>query len=287
MKLKTIFTILSISLLFASCAVSEDFVLKKNKGVDYKLSIDASQMLSVLNSPAGSVSDEPLFSTSEKMDTFIRVIDMVRQEADSAMLEGMDADLKNIEPLYYEAKADLNNGVFAIELYGSFKDADAFNAAMSSLVRLESIKGKKESGSEKKDAAKKELLTLINGGRLSWNGKVAEYVIGVNSEEAKIDSYLEEPSTDEEDLDFDSQLNKDLDDLNESMETLGAMTRNSLGAFAKEMKITTIFHLPKEVKSVDLPEAGIFDNGKTVKIEHSRGQNISADNNKKMKITVK
>lgn len=263
MKLNTIFAILSISLLFSSCIVSEDFVLKKNKEIDYKLIIDGSEILGTLGSSMTGAPDASTFSFSstEKTDTLVRVIDVVRDEVDSESLKGMEEDLKNIEPLYYRVNTDMSAGVFIMELYGTFKNADNFNKAMISLSRLENMKGKSSEESEKVDELKKELIAFFETGKLEWNGKNAKYEIGFVSAT---------PATNE----LEDDLDTDSDDIDESLEELEQNASNPFAMLTKEVKITTRFHFPKNVKNVDLPEAGIFDGGKTVKIEHHRGLNV-------------
>ena len=154
--MKNLLLLICVVILTTSCAVSEDIAFYKNGKIDYKLTIDGSELLSIipdLNSAkiSNNFLKEETISIAEKLKDSIEVI-----------TPEVEKQLKALEPLYINYTENIENQKLEFSLFGNFKDANAFNDAYNALLKLQ----------ENSDTALQEGIDgLFGKSNLYWDGK--------------------------------------------------------------------------------------------------------------------
>lgn len=271
MKQTIFITTLSIlfSFLINSCAVTEDITFKKNKEVEYNMTIDLSQLMALAGSGAP---DSPAFGASFAKfegDSTRSFIEILGDEIDITNPEIME-DINNIKPLYMKFENDTKNEKFALSIFGKFKNAEAFNKAFVSFVRIDQYqKALKNEDAEMGDSPVGDFSPndLFKNNSISWDGKVMKRLTNQTSD-------IKAPES--------SDNNEE-----ESVDQLMDKMTNSLAPILSKTKITTNYHFEKKVKDVNRTDATFSKDGKTVIISYTGEESLDPEKNTPIEIKVK
>lgn len=255
-------------LLLNSCAVTEDITFKKNKEVEYNMTIDLSQLMALAGSGAP---DSPAFGASFAKfegDSTRSFIEILGDEIDITNPEIME-DINNIKPLYMKFENDTENEKFALSIFGKFKNAEAFNKAFVSFVRIDQYqKALKNADAEIENSPASDFSPndLFKNNSIYWDGKVMKRLTNQVSNIEKTES-----SGSEE----------------ESVDQLMDKMTNSLAPILNKTKITTNYHFEKKVKDVNRTDATYSKDGKTVIISYTGEESLDPEKNTPIEIKVK
>jgi len=234
---KIISIIISLSFLaFVSCSVYEDLYFLENGQMKYNMTIDASELMSIVGQ--SSLSKEKDYPK----DSIINFSQIVRDSLKNISPE-IDQELKNIEPLNFRVQNNDSLGILKISLFGDFENFDAFTNALSSISRLESqIKNNKSNPLTKLSAN-----NIFSQNSFSWDGTTLKRTVTA-AEEAK-----------------------DSDDENNGGEGAEKLTKDvdeSMTRLFSQGKMVVKYHFPKRVKNVSNEEATYSKDGKTVVLSY-------------------
>lgn len=276
--MKNICFIISVCLsLFAtSCAITEDISLKKNKEVEYSMTIDLSEVLKMANSPDGSSLS---FSGIPEMskDSVINLVEMLKDSMDITAAD-IREDIDNIRPLYMRMENDLVAGKLALTVFGTFKNDEAFNKAFVSILRLDEYQ-KVQKGENEEESSNYTASSLFKDNSLFWDGKTMRHLR--NSED---DTEAEDDYVGIEEL-FETE---DDEEENESpMQQMMSEMMNPFAAMFSKTKMVTNYHFPKEVKSVSSEDATLSNKGKTVTVIYSGEESLKSKIDYSIEVTTK
>lgn len=257
------------SLFISSCAVTEDITFKKNKEIEYNISIDLSQLMAFSGSGA---SDSPTLGidgfSGLDGDSIISFVDQFGKDSLDITDPAIAEDIENIRPLYMRIEKDLDNEKFALSIFGKFKNAEAFNKAFVSFVRLDQYqKSLKNKDSDIEDSPANDFSpnVLFKNNSLSWDGKSMKRLNSQMSDAIKVESEGEVP---EEENIMDQLMNKMMPILSKT-------------------KITTNYHFEKKVKDINRTDATMSQDGKTVIISYTGEDSLNPEKNTPIEIKVK
>lgn len=264
------------SFLINSCAVTEDITFKKNKEVEYNMTIDLSQLMALGGSGAPDGSTFTLSGFPELGNDSIRsLIDILGDSIDITNPEIME-DINNIKPLYMKIENDTENEKFALSVFGKFKNAEAFNKAFISFARLDEYqKSLKNEDSETDDSSVNNFSPneLFKNNSLYWDGKLMKRLTSQISDIEESGNPNEERFEEEGEDNIMNQL-------------MGSMT-NSLAPILNKTKITTNYYFEKKVKDTNRADATFSKDGKTVTISYTGEDSLNPEKNIPIEIKVK
>ncbi len=234
---KLIFAIFSVSILFfSSCSVYEDLYFLENGQVKYNMTVDASDMMSMVGQSSLKSGD------NYPKDSIINFTQIVRDTLKNISPD-IEQDLKNIEPLYMRVQNNDSLGILKISLYGDFDNMQAFTNAFNSMSKLESeIKNK-----ENNPLKKMSVDNLFSRNVFSWDGTTLK-------RDVKAPEKAEGNADEEGEEDADIRLDKTMD---ESMKRLFS-----------QGKMVVKYHFPKKIKNVSNEDATFSMDGKTAIINY-------------------
>lgn len=272
MKQTIFITTLSIlfSFLMNSCAVTEDITFKKNKEVEYNMTIDLSQLMALGGSGAP---DSPNFGVTGfsglEGDSIISFVDQFSKDSLDITDPEIAEDIENIRPLYMRMEKNSDSGKFALSIFGKFKNAEAFNKAFVSFVRIDQYqKALKNTDAEMEGSPASDFSPndLFKNNSISWDGKVMKRLTNQVSNIEKTES-----SGSEE----------------ESVDQLMDKMTNSLAPILNKTRITTNYHFEKKVKDTNRTDATFSKDGKTVTISYTGEDSLNPEKNTPIEIKVK
>lgn len=273
--MKNICFIISVclSLFVTSCAITEDISLKKNKEVEYSMTIDLSEVLKMTNS-----SDNSSLSFSGipeiSKDSVINLVEMLKDSIDITAAD-IREDIDNIKPLYMRIENDLDAGKLSLTVFGTFKNDEAFNKAFVSILRLDEYQKAQKGEDEEESSNNFTASSLFKDNSLYWNGKTMRHI---RSSESDTET--------EEDGDIDELFDAGDDESESPMQQMMEMANPFMSMF-NNTKMTTNYHFPKEVKNVSSEDATLSNKGKTVTITYSGEESLKSRKNYSIEVTTK
>jgi len=231
MKKTAVTTFFLLLILLTSCSVYEDIYFLENGKMKYDMTIDASEMMSLVGQSSLNS------STSYPKDSIINFSQIVKDTLDNIPPE-IEQDLKNIEPIYMRIQNNDSLGILKISIYGDFDNMEAFAEAFKSMSKIESqVKSRVNN-----PANKFSLDNLFSRNSFSWDGtSFKRSIILPEKNEAM--------NEDEDSAGNEESINKVMDE--------------SISRLFSQGNMVVKYHFPKKIKSINNENATFSMDGKT------------------------
>lgn len=234
---KLIFTLFLLPILIlSSCSVYEDIHFLEDGRVKYNMTIDASEMMTLVgqSSLKSNEKDYP-------QDSIINFSQIVRDTLNNISPE-IEQDLKNIEPIYMRIQNNDSLGILKISLYGDFENMETFTNAFASMSKIENeVKDKGNSSFNKYS-----IDNLFNRNSFLWDGTTFKRIVTASERQEEENS---------ESNDADKKLSKNIDE--------------SFNRLFSQGKMVVKYHFPKKITNVSNKDATFSMDGKTTILNYS------------------